>query len=132
MGTDEEKKLWFRKKETPDLPQKDLSASYASFTIPAEDEGFESVDFVWQPKAACEEYFRKWVLERKLTQRVEELQPSEWFKGKWAEWQKILGTWKKKHGEWKAVLRQLKDWINDADPKSKATALAKKKAEDAK
>merc|ERR1719356_1559174 len=130
--TEEEKKLTFRKKDAPDLGQKVLATSYAKFTLPEADEGFDDIRYAWQPEAECKEYMKKWVLERKLTQRVEELQPSEWFKGKYAEWQKILGVWKKKHGEWKAVLRQLKDWINDADPKSKATALAKKKAEDAK
>merc|ERR1719356_1625983 len=130
--TEEEKQLTFRKKATPDLQQKVLALAYAKFTLPEASEGFDDIQYAWHPEAECKEYMKKWVLERKLTQRVEELQPSEWFKGKYAEWQKILGVWKKKHGEWKAVLRQLKDWINDADPKSKAAALAKKKAEDAK
>merc|ERR1740121_2201262 len=117
--TEEEKKLTFRKKDAPDLGQKVLATSYAKFTLPEADEGFDDIRYAWQPEAECKEYMKKWVFERKLTQRVEELQPSDWFKGKWTEWQKLVGTWKRKHGEWK-------------DPKKKATALAKKKAEDAK
>merc|ERR1740121_3143546 len=114
--TEEEKKVTFRKKDAADLGQKVLATSYAKFTLPEADEGFDDIQYVWQPEAECKEYMKKWVLERKLTQRVEELQPSDWFKGKWTEWQKLVGTWKRKHGEWK-------------DPKKKAEALAKKKAE---
>merc|ERR1740121_260763 len=94
--TEEEKKLTFRKKDAPDLGQKVLATSYAKFTLPEADEGFDDIQYVWQPEAECKEYMKKWVLERKLTQRVEELQPSDWFKGKWTEWQKLVGTWKRK------------------------------------
>jgi len=114
--TEEEKKANFRKRDAPDLDTKELSAWYAKFTLPEEDEGFDEIKFAWAEKAKCEEHFRKWVLERKLTQRIEDLQPSEWFKSKWSDWTKSLGSWKKKQKDFK-------------DPAVKK-ALAKKKEED--
>merc|ERR1719382_1234411 len=118
---EEEKKLSFRKKDAPDLTQKVLAVSYAKFALPEADEGFDDIQYVWQPEAECKEYMKKWVSERKLTQRVEELQPSDWFKGKWTEWQKLLSSWKKKQQEFK-----------DPALRKKAEALKKKQKEEAK
>jgi len=116
--TEEEKKLTFRKKDAPDLSPKDIALSFSKFTLPAADEGFDEVAFPWQDEEKCKEYLRDWVLAKKLTERVEDLQPSEWFKGKWSEWTKLLSQWRKKQQEFK-----------DPAAKKKA-ALAKKKAEE--
>lgn len=94
--TEEEKKLWFRKKDSTDLTSKDLSNFYNNFTLPTKDEGFDAVKFVWANESKSQEYLRQWVLEKKMTQRVEDLMPSEWFKHKTAEWNRILGHWKRK------------------------------------
>jgi hypothetical protein len=49
-----------------------------------------------------------------MTQRVDDLEPGEWFKGRWNNWTKLLSDWKKKQTEWK-------------DPAKKKALLAKKK-----
>lgn len=107
--TEQEKTLTFRKKDIPDLDPRELASSYADFTIAVQDEGFDEVRFSWADKAQSEEYLRKYVLSRKLTQRIETLQPSEWFKEKWSEWTKSLGAWKKKHQEFKQKKAPKKD-----------------------
>merc|ERR1712151_482562 len=38
----------------------------------------------------------------KIECRIEDLQPGEWFAGRWAEWQKVLSEWHQKHSEHKA------------------------------
>merc|ERR1712072_384172 len=78
--TEEEKALWYRKSATPDLSQSALAKSYASFTLPTQEEGFDEVRFVWQKKDKADAYLREWLLEQKRTQRAEELEPSAWFK----------------------------------------------------
>merc|ERR1712045_533771 len=99
--TEEEKEMWFRKSNIPDLAPRELALWYSKFTIPTQDEGFDAIKFVWQPAKECEKYLKQWLLEKKLTQRVEDLQPSEWFKGKWSEWLKLLSSWKKRQQEFK-------------------------------
>jgi len=118
--TAEEKKLSFRKKDTPDLSSKDMSATYDKFTLPSKEEGCDDLKFLWQTEAKSQEYLKKWVLERKMTQRVEDIQPGEWFRSKWNEWSKLLNAWKRKQAEFKDPVRR------------KAALLAKKRAEAAK
>jgi len=55
------------------------------------------------------------VLHRKLTTRVEDLQPGEWFKEKWSEWQTVLQTWHAKQTDWKepAKRQAMKDELKN-------------------
>ncbi|CAE7331738.1 unnamed protein product [Symbiodinium natans] len=118
--TEEEKKFWFRRKDVPDLTSKDMSSSYEKFTLPTAEEGCDKVTFLWYKEAQCKEYLQKWVLERKMTQRVEDLQPSEWFRQKHNEWNRMLGSWKRAHQDFKDPNRR------------RAMEMAKKRREQAK
>merc|ERR1712187_171341 len=51
--TEEEKTLWYRKSANPDIEQSVLAKSYASFTLPTKEEGFDEVTYVWQTKDKC-------------------------------------------------------------------------------
>jgi len=117
--SDEDKKLWYRKSETPDLTERTLAKSYASFSVPTQEEGFDAVSFEWQDEAACTSMLKEWILEKKLTQRVEDLQPGSWFKEEWSKWQKTVSEWRRRQTDWK-------------DPAKKKALLAKKKADEAK
>eukprot|EP00437_Effrenium_voratum_P003273 CAMPEP_0181419836 /NCGR_PEP_ID=MMETSP1110-20121109/12278_1 /TAXON_ID=174948 /ORGANISM="Symbiodinium sp., Strain CCMP421" /LENGTH=923 /DNA_ID=CAMNT_0023542863 /DNA_START=46 /DNA_END=2815 /DNA_ORIENTATION=- len=117
--TEEEKKLWFRRKDVPDLTSKDMSSSYEKFTLPSSEEGCDKVTFLWYKEAQCKEYLQKWVLERKMTQRVEGLQPSDWFRQKHNEWNRMLGSWKRAHQDFKDPSRR------------RALQMAKKRKEQA-
>jgi len=68
--TEEESKMCFRKKATPDLTAKVLAAIYPKFTLPVKDEGFDEVKYTWQPEAKAKQYLTNWIQERKLTTRV--------------------------------------------------------------
>jgi chemotaxis protein histidine kinase CheA len=116
--TDEEKKVLYRTSDTPDLAERVLAKYYASFTLPAKEEGFDSISFDWQKESECAELLKSWILEKKLTQRVDDLQPGEWFKSEWSKWTKQIQDWRKRQTEWK-------------DPTKRKALLAKKK-EDAK
>lgn len=104
--TEEERRQCFRRTATPDLNPTALSASFASFSLPGEDEGFGNVSFAWQQRAACAEYLRKWILDRKLSMRVEDLVPGEWFAQKMVEWQTQLQKWHAKQSEYKDPTRK--------------------------
>mmetsp|Transcript_29746 Transcript_29746/g.85358 ORF Transcript_29746/g.85358 Transcript_29746/m.85358 type:complete len:889 (-) Transcript_29746:58-2724(-) len=115
--SEEEKKRCFRKRPLLDMLPSDLAKSFTKFSIPEAAEGFDEVRFGWQAKEKCAEHLREWVLTRKLTQRVEDIQPSKWFKDKSLEWQKLLTDWKKKQSEWKKVLAQLQEWKKEGTTK---------------
>jgi len=100
--TDEEKAKWFHKPATYDLTNKILNQTFASFSIPEKSEGFEEVRFEWQKEAKSKEYLSKWVLERKRTARIDNLQPSAWFQETWKAWQKTFAEWQAKQGAFKA------------------------------
>jgi len=99
--TEEEKAAPCRKVSTPDVQERVLCRSFADFTLPTKEEGFESIDFPWQPQSACSKVLKEWVLEQKRTQRVEELQPGAWFKEQWTKWEATLREWRKLQNEFK-------------------------------
>merc|ERR1711879_413697 len=80
--TEEEKALWYRKPYVPDIEQRVLGKSFASFSLPSEEEGFDEIRYLWGGAEACTTHLKDWVLELKKTQRVEDLEPSEWFREK--------------------------------------------------
>merc|ERR1711974_372796 len=103
--TEEEKKMRFRPSEIKDLTTLAISATFAKFTLPSSDEGFDEVRYEWSKTGTeCQKYLKQWVLSRKLTSRVEELAPSQWFQQKWTEWQKVAAQWKSKQSEYKSLL----------------------------
>merc|ERR1712151_1200199 len=85
--TEEEKKLWFRKSTVSEISSKELSAVFTQFSIPDKKEGFSEVKFAFQTEKKAQEYLSKWISQRKLTQRVEALQPGDWFKQQKADWE---------------------------------------------
>lgn len=78
--TEEEKAVCFPKSALPDLLDRTLSQSYANFALPEEEEGFNTIKYHWNNESACAEVLKSYIMERNLSQRVEELQPGAWFK----------------------------------------------------
>jgi len=93
--------LFKRPGSTPDLIPYVLNTTFMRFTLPTEEEGFDELRFAWQPAARCEELMREWMLEQKVTSRIEDLQPSDWFKERWTDWQRELQAWHVRHMEFK-------------------------------
>lgn len=105
--TEEDKKNWFRKPVVPDLTPWTLSSSFVKFSLPTKEEGFDEQQHEWYGKSKSVEYVRTWVLDRKLTTRIEDIQPSDWFKLKWATWQNELKKWHTALNDWKDPMKQL-------------------------
>merc|ERR1719162_959615 len=101
--TESEKEQWFVKpgKDGGDLTFKELSASFGSFSIPTKEEGFDEIRYIWQGEEACSSFLKQWILEQKLTQRVEELEPGSWFKEQMGEWHHLMQGWRQKQNDWK-------------------------------
>eukprot|EP00930_Biecheleria_cincta_P046831 TRINITY_DN32354_c0_g1_i1.p1 TRINITY_DN32354_c0_g1~~TRINITY_DN32354_c0_g1_i1.p1 ORF type:complete len:909 (-),score=281.61 TRINITY_DN32354_c0_g1_i1:100-2745(-) len=100
--TEEEKAVPFMTKAANDLTSWTLSASFAKFSIPEQEDGFSELRYAWDSRGACEEYLKKWILKTKVSTRMEDLIPGEWFTGKYAEWQKVLAQWHAKQKEFEA------------------------------
>jgi len=98
--TDEEKKLSFRTPKNPDLTPMLLSTAFANFTLPDKEEGFAEVKYEWHKAAKASTFLKEWVLKRKLTVRVEDLQPGEWFGKQWSSWQTQVQQWHAKRAEY--------------------------------
>jgi len=98
--TDEEKKVAFRKLPVSDLTTWDLSSSLGSFSLPDKEEGFDDVVFAWSKKDKCLKYTKEWILNKKVSTRVEDLQPSEWFAHQWNTFQQQISKWHGKQVEW--------------------------------
>jgi len=102
--TADEKKVAFRKKAISDLTPYVLSTTFTKFSVPESDEGFDEIRHEWAPAAKCKEYLKHWVSDRKNTTRIEQLQPGEWFIGKYKEWQRGLQTWRTKQSGYKTLV----------------------------
>merc|ERR1712187_717955 len=96
---------------------------------PEKSEGFDEIRYVWQKAPACDEYLKKWIVERKLTERVEDLQPGQWFKDQLAEWTTVLAEWRRCQTDWQDPKRRqqmAKKKQDDKSKKRKAEELAAK------
>lgn len=116
--TEEEKALKYLPSTSTDIAERELARSYASFALPQKSEGFEKVEFVWEKEAACSALLKSWVLEKKQTQRAEDLVPGAEFKQEWQKWQKVVAEWRRSQTDFK-------------DP-NKRRAAKEKKTEEAK
>jgi len=128
---DEEKKLWYRKTALPDMASYTLSTSFAKFTLPQKDEGFDKIAYEWTKEDECDEYLKNWILQRKLSLKIEDLRPSVWFQQQQNKWQLAVGKWKQKLNDYKQKLaKKAADKVRK-EAQTKAAA-AKKAAEEAK
>eukprot|EP00425_Heterocapsa_triquetra_P011547 CAMPEP_0195136632 /NCGR_PEP_ID=MMETSP0448-20130528/154575_1 /TAXON_ID=66468 /ORGANISM="Heterocapsa triquestra, Strain CCMP 448" /LENGTH=262 /DNA_ID=CAMNT_0040174829 /DNA_START=1 /DNA_END=786 /DNA_ORIENTATION=- len=100
--------MFFRQQDVKDLTSGVLSSSFGMFSMPAKDEGFDDIRYEWQKEPACKDYMKKWILEKKLTTRVEDTGPNEWFFNRHQEWQKILQEWQTKQKEFKSDPARMK------------------------
>jgi len=119
--TEAEKRDWFGKRlgVLPDVAGYLLGQSFSKFTLPEEADGFDEIRYDWSGPEGCVEHMKRWNLDRKVTMRIDDLQPSDWFRERWQEWQRDLQVWHMKHMEFK-------------DPKKRAAILAAAAAAKAK
>merc|ERR1711865_915535 len=94
--TDEELKMFFKPVAVADISSGAMGAAFSQFAIPTKDEGFAEVKYDWQNEKASQEYLKKRVSGLKITARVDELKPSEWFKTKEGEFRKLVEEWQTK------------------------------------
>ncbi|CAE7458753.1 Hnrnpu [Symbiodinium pilosum] len=117
--TAEEKKLTFRRLPVSDLTAYVLNTNFQKFSLPDEQETyFEDIQYVWSPEKKAKQHLEEWIQVKKLTSRLEDLQPGEWFSTKWKEWQKVVQSYQTKHNIYKA-----------AEAKKSAQLAAKEQAE---
>lgn len=107
--TDEDEKLWFLTPSYPDVAMNVLDMSFAKFTIPEKAEGFDDITFEWGTVAKSKDHLQKWMLEKKRTCRIEDLQPGEWFKTASTEWAAKVEEWQAKQVEAKGKAQPKKE-----------------------
>jgi len=102
LSEEEENTVWFRQGgPLKDMTAQALNAAYPQFTVPDGDEGFDAVSFEWQKEALAKDHLKQWIIKNKRTMRIEDLQPSEWFKQQHAEGQKLFSEWHHKQADFK-------------------------------
>jgi len=117
--TDEEKALWYRRQLRAEVAEGVIAKTYANFTLPSKEEGFDQIVYEWQNEAAAATVLKEWISAKKMTQRVEDLKPGEAFTQASQAWAKTLSEWKNLQSQWK-------------DPNKKKALLAKRKEAKAK
>merc|ERR1712039_18162 len=120
--TEEEKAEVFKKGSTTDvcdLTAEALNQYYGQFSVPDEAEGFDDMRFEWDGQAESTDYLRKWVIDRKVNTRMDDLLPSDWFKEKHHEWLKLFAGWQANAKKY------------NLSPAKRAKEAAKKKKEEA-
>lgn len=125
--TEEEKNVFYYKRETPDISQAVLAKTFASFSLPSKDEGFDEIRFAWSSEEKCAAHIKAWLLNLKKTQKAEDLEPSAWFKEKSAEWTKALSDWKRRQNDTRDVkpkpaASKVDDKKDDAEEKPEEAA----------
>jgi len=99
--TDEEKAIVFRKQTVPDMATNTIAKFFTKFSIPTKEEGFDAVDFLWQNESVATKHLQDLVLQKKLSSRVEDIKPGEWFKTQHKEFLALLSKLKRRQNEWK-------------------------------
>jgi len=100
-----------------DLTESALSSSFSSFSIPSKDEGFDEVKYLWlQDEASCQEHLKKWVKKMKVTTKMEDIEPCEWFHQRLHAWNAQKDAWHHRFNEYK-------------DPARRAAVKAQKEAQ---
>merc|ERR1719305_256793 len=128
------KKEHFPKRETGDLLAAALASSYAQFAVPSDEEAFDDVQYLWRKKEDAAKYLKSWICERKITLKMEELEPSEWFKGKSNAFQKALQDWQVKQKEFKSsapAAQDAKDEKPEEEEQEEKPEEEQKEGEDA-
>eukprot|EP00747_Dinoflagellata_sp_TGD_P080698 gnl/TRDRNA2_/TRDRNA2_161006_c0_seq1.p1 gnl/TRDRNA2_/TRDRNA2_161006_c0~~gnl/TRDRNA2_/TRDRNA2_161006_c0_seq1.p1 ORF type:complete len:556 (+),score=160.93 gnl/TRDRNA2_/TRDRNA2_161006_c0_seq1:102-1670(+) len=100
--TEEEMKTKFRKTTLPDMSAAVLNKTFAKFSIPAEDEGFDAIKFEWSPAPKSAEHLKGWISAKKQSTTIDDLKPSAWFTEKLTKYKKLEQSWKMKQNQWKA------------------------------
>jgi len=86
------------------------------------------VKYSWAKEQEATKYVKNWILEKKLTTRVEDITPSAWFKQKSQHWSTESGKWKNKLNEYKQSLAK-KEQAKRAKAAAKQAAERKAKME---
>lgn len=126
-----EKQVNFRTVGQGDLSQMVMSSCFNKFSLPDESEGFDEIRYSWAGVQECGEMLRRWISDRKVSTRIEDIQPSDWFKEKWADWQKDLQQWHVKHMQYKDPATP-KPESSTPVPKAFSKAAPAKPAEESK
>lgn len=115
--TEEEKQIWFRPPSggCSDLTLAALNQSFGSFSIPEVNSGFDEFRYEWQGDADSREYLSSWVMERKRTSRIEDLQPGQWFLDQMKEWQKLFQEWQDAQKDFKTAQKSIEGSKDDED-----------------
>jgi len=75
------------------MPKELMNTAFSLFTTPDKSEGFDDIRYEWDSAADSKEYLKVWVTNKKLSTRVEDLKPGEFFVTKNAEFNKSMHGW---------------------------------------
>lgn len=91
--TEEEKAMTFKPSTVSDLADNVLAAALGGISMPDKSEGFDEIVFEWSGAKEAQEYLTTFLRKHKLTARVDDLEPTEWFTTMRTEFEKCRTEW---------------------------------------
>jgi len=83
---------WYlpKKGKEPDVEEKLVSQTFSQYCLPAVDESFKKIEFLWKEKEDAANHLAQWVADKKATMVIADLKPSSWFLEKHKGWQEVF------------------------------------------
>merc|ERR1712176_1241921 len=100
----EEKAQKFLKIRRPDLTFAQVAENFEKFSLPDKAEGFDEIRFSWANDKKSKEYLRNYVIEKKVSSRVQNIGATPWFKERVSAYEKEVATWHAKVKAYRAAV----------------------------
>eukprot|EP00929_Paragymnodinium_shiwhaense_P077131 TRINITY_DN396_c1_g1_i3.p1 TRINITY_DN396_c1_g1~~TRINITY_DN396_c1_g1_i3.p1 ORF type:complete len:941 (-),score=453.39 TRINITY_DN396_c1_g1_i3:331-3153(-) len=103
--TPEEAKNKFFQTEVPDMTTVKLNTTFPKFSLPEKGE-FDKMLFAWaKDEKKAQEHMKKYIMDRKLTTRVEDIKPSTSFNDRFKLFSRQIGDWKGKQKSYNSMVQ---------------------------
>lgn len=89
----------------PDINPNILSSVFRKFCLPEETEGFE-LEYLWANAEDAAEHIIAWCRKQKVTQKITDIKPSDWFKDKVDEWLNCKMEWRRRQKKYQEKLKE--------------------------
>merc|ERR1712187_28541 len=79
-----------------DLTDAVMNQTFGFFAIPDKDEGFDEIKYEWDDEGKSKAYLKKWITNRKICGRIEDLVPGDGFNTELAAFNKSVDEYQAK------------------------------------
>merc|ERR1712151_165558 len=88
-------------------------------------EGFDELRFSWDNEKKSKEYLKNYVIEKKISSRVNGLNPTPWFRERVAAYEKEVATWHAKVKAYRAAVQARLQKKQEKESQTKPSAKSR-------